>query len=218
MSVNSYTMIVLHGFTMESEDMEYLTNKINKIFPKGIVINYIYLQAPKRKISTYDGEEEYAWFDYFTDKTETEEFHISEEEISQDNLIESRKSIHDILDNEIMKIGDPTKIFLLGYSQGCCQVLDAGLTYPKKIGGIIGFKGHILGYTTLETIYKQSVWVTHGTKDDALSYEIAKTSYDNHKLVNDDITFVTLENKNHDLNSGINHAIKELSKWLLKKI
>ena len=24
--------------------------------------------------------------------------------------------------------------------------------------------------------------------------------------------------KNHDLNSGINHAMKELSKWLIKKI
>ena len=62
----------------------------------------------------------------------------------------------------------PGKVFLVGYSQGCCQMLDAGLTYPKKLGGLIGFKGHILSYTHKYNIYDQSIWVTHGKKDDAI--------------------------------------------------
>lgn len=211
MSDYTHSFIILHGFTMTSEDMEYLKNKISNILPKKINVNYILPQAPKRKITIYN-EEETAWFDYYTENVYTEE------KISIDDLKESRLYIHSLIDEEISKLNDPGKVFLVGYSQGCCQMLDAGLTYPKKLGGLIGFKGHILSYTHKYNIYDQSIWVTHGKKDDAIGYELAKTSYDEYKKVNKDIKFITLENKNHDLNSGINHAMKELSKWLIKKI
>ena len=46
---NTHSMIFLHGFTMKAEEMKYFTQKIDKLLPKGIVMNYILLQAPKEK-------------------------------------------------------------------------------------------------------------------------------------------------------------------------
>ena len=147
--------------------MEYLKNKISNILPKKNNVNYILPQAPKRKITIYN-EEETAWFDYYTENVYTEE------KVSIDDLKESRLYIHSLIDEEVSKLNDPGKVFLVGYSQGCCQMLDAGLTYPKKLGGLIGFKGNILAYTNRYKKYDQSIWVTHGTKDDAIGYELAK--------------------------------------------
>lgn len=204
----THCMIVLHGFTMESDDMKYLTNKIDKILPKNVVMKYILPQAPKRKITIYK-KKEYAWFDYFTEDVYTEE------KIDINHLKESRKFIHNLINQEMKLFNDPSKIFLVGYSQGCCQMLDAGLTYKKKLGGLIGFKGHILSDTGKFKNYKQNIWVTHGTKDDAIGYNVAKESYEKYNSY--DISFITLKNKNHDLNNGILEAIRELKKWISNK-
>ena len=84
------------------------------------------------------------------------------------------------------KIGKYNRIFLAGYSQGCCMALEAGITFPKTLGGIIGFKGHIP--EMYDKTYNQSIWVTHGRYDDTIGFDVAKQSYD--KFSNYDITFL----------------------------
>ena len=63
----THTMIFLHGFTMEPKDMEYFTDKIDRILPKGVKMKYIFPKAPEREISCYDGESYSAWYDYLTE-------------------------------------------------------------------------------------------------------------------------------------------------------
>lgn len=201
-------MIFLHGFTMKAEEMKYFTQKIDKLLPKGIVMNYILLQAPKRKITCYGGKQYTAWYDYET------ELVTQEEKISHEDLKESRSFIHKILDSEIKLLGDSKKVFLGGYSQGCCQMLDAGLTYLKSLGGMIGFKGHIPSLTQESKTYKQKIWVCHGKKDASIGYDISKTSYENYIKKGYDITFLSQDNATHDMNSGILEEIRDLKKWL----
>ena len=59
-------------------------------------------------------------------------------------------------------------------SQGCCMAIDAGLTYPKTIGGIIGFKGHVISKTFESIQSKPPLWVCHGTIDKTIGYSFAK--------------------------------------------
>ena len=100
----THCMIVLHGFTMESDDMKYLTNKIDKILPKNVVMKYILPQAPKRKITIYK-KKEYTWFDYFTEDVYTEE------KIDINHLKESRKFVHNLINQEMKLFNDYSKIF-----------------------------------------------------------------------------------------------------------
>ena len=43
-------------------------------------VRFVFLQAPRRSVSCYDGSEEWAWHDYYTDHG-GDEGHHSEEEI-----------------------------------------------------------------------------------------------------------------------------------------
>ena len=201
-------MVFLHGFTMKAEDMEYFTKKINNVLPKGVVMNYILPQAPKRQITCYKKKQYTAWYDYKT------ELVTEEEKISHSDLRESREFIHSILDSEIQSLGDPKKVFLGGYSQGCCTMLDAGLTYPQILGGMIGFKGHIPSFTDKSNTYNQKIWVCHGINDKSIGYEVAKTSYERYLIKGYNITFLSQDRVTHDMNSGILEEMRELKKWL----
>lgn len=205
---NTHSMIFLHGFTMKAENMKYFTKKIDKILPKGVVMNYILPQAPIRKITCYKGKQYTAWYDYIT------ELNVVEEKINHSDLKESRKFIHKLLDDEIKLLGDSKKVFLGGYSQGCCQMLDAGLTYPQLLGGLIGFKGHIPSFTDKSKTYKQKIWVCHGIKDDTIGYEVAKNSYDKYDKKGYNIKFLSQDKVTHEMNSGILQEIRELKTWL----
>ena len=207
----SHTLIFLHGFTMKPKEVIYYINKIERILPKEIKMKYILPKAPQRKISIYKDKKYLAWFDYFTD------YRMKKEYINENQLINIRKKLHKMIDKEIKYHGDPKKIFIAGYSQGSSMTLDIGITYPKKLGGIIGFKGDI-PYITDKDRHKQDIWVCHGKKDYTIGYDVAKESYDKYKKFKYNITFLSQKNANHELNSGINEQMRSLQKWLLIRL
>ena len=52
------------------------------------------------------------------------------------------KIIQRLVQEEVEIIGDPTKVFLGGFSQGCCLALATFLTQLKyPIGGVVGLSG-----------------------------------------------------------------------------
>ena len=139
---------------------------------------------------------------------------------NKDHLLEQCHRIHGILDKEVKRYnGDYSKLFLLGYSQGACLALGAGLSYSKKIGGVIAFKGHINMDIDKHVKSKQDIWATHGKGDDTIGYEVAEEYYKKYIKMGYDITFFKQDKSvNHDANSGIREQIKNLEPWLLNKI
>ena len=199
----THSMIFLHGFTMEPKDMEYFTDKIDRILPKGVKMKYIFPKAPEREISCYGGESYSAWYDYLTEN-------ITElEEVNQSHIIKQRNRIHRLIQKEKKTVGKFNHIFLAGYSQGCCMALDAGITFPYKLGGIIGFKGHIP--EMFDKTYDQHIWVTHGRYDDTIDFEVARNSYEN--FPNYDITFIK-QQCDHEMETGIEYQMRMLKQWM----
>ena len=136
-----YSFILLHGFTMDGKDMDYYKEKIKQIYP-NVNIHFIAPNAPQIPISIYDNEKLNSWYDYYTPNCD------KEPEINEEQLIKNRSKIHQLISKEIdYHKNDSERVFLVGMSQGCCMALDSGLTYPKRLGGIIGFKGHIINRT-----------------------------------------------------------------------
>ena len=185
-----YSFILLPGFTMDGEDMEYYENKLRDTYPL-LTLKFIKPTASKIKISIYNGEK------------------YEEPIINEQQLINNRNRIHKLLYNEIDYHNDPKKVFLSGMSQGCCMALDAGLTFPQEIGGIIGFKGHLIKRTLKDISSKQKVWVCHGFNDKTIFYDFAKETYTNLKKKNNDFYLLT-QKCNHSMVSGIINQMKSI--------
>lgn len=191
--------IILPGFTMDKthKDIIYLIQKFKQIYP---LASYRVVNPPIRKITIYNNKRYRSWYDYYSD------YVTKEECINVDHLQQSRKRLHKMLDS-YKSLED---VYLVGYSQGCCVAFDAGLTYPKEIGGIIGFKGHIPSFTFHDIKGKQNIWVTHGKKDKTIGYDVAKQSYKRLKVKH----FLTQNNSNHSIKSGINKQMQSLTKFM----
>ena len=208
----SHSFIFLHGFTMHPDEMIFIKKRINNILPKNINIKYIFPKAFMKKITCYNNEKYLAWYDYYDPNIYTEP------KINESDLIKSRKRIHKLISKEkSYHNGKSNKIFVLGYSQGCCMALDAGITYPEKLGGIIGFKGHIINYTfdSIKQGVQQNIWVCHGKMDQTIGYNVAKKSYDKYKKMGYDITFLS-QNVNHGMITGIKDQMISLKIFLDK--
>jgi phospholipase/carboxylesterase len=187
---HKYSIVYLHGFTCEGygylaepeyfyraqdeDDVQKSTNeKELEPFP-GLKV--ILPSAPKRSITAHKGEENYAWYDYLTDHDGKCEDTQPMEEVE-----EQSRRIHALLDAEAVKVG-ARNVFLGGASQGCCQALHAGLTYPGELGAIIGCMGHVLSPTpiTPEWVARQvPVYCYIGLKDTTMPWhEWVKPTWD----------------------------------------
>ena len=86
--------------------------------------------------------------------------------------------------------GDYSKVFVGGFSQGCCMALNSTILAPFKVGGVIGLSGAVFE-SLLATINSDkddsrfgdkkknlSIFVYHGKADQVIPYPHAKESYD----------------------------------------
>jgi len=192
--------IILPGFTMDNKGMESLVTKLKVYYPKA---KYIIINPPIRKITIYKQKKYRAWYDYYTNYCDKEDC------INNDQLLKSRKRIQDRILKESKHI-DLKNIFLIGYSQGACMATDAGLTFTKKIGGIISIKGHIPKKTFEYPLHKQKLLASNGIADKTVGYNFATKSY--HKLKGEKNDIILLkQTTNHSLKTGLNELLEYIN-------
>jgi len=198
------TFIVLPGFTMDHQALKPIISKLKGVYPKAKMVK---LNPPYRKVSIYKNKEYRSWYDYLSN------YRLKEECIDTQQLIESRKRIQNKIMNE-SKYTNLNNIYLLGYSQGACMALDAGLTFQHKIGGIIALKGHIPSKTFESLSLKQNVLAAHGRSDKTIGFNVASKSY--HNLANRGYNIEFLkQNCNHGLKTGLNEQFKYIEKFII---
>ena len=207
----SHSLIFLHGFTANSCEMEFYRTKINDIVPDNVNMKYIFLNAPRRKVSYFRLKEKYkkpfckslyqAWYDYLSDNAQSK-IEI-EDIINTKHVDQQRKRIHKFIEKEIK------------YHKG-----DS-----KKIGGIIGIKGHILGHTDTAKKYKQDIFVSNSKGDQTIYFSVAKKSYLKYKKYNFNIKIIVHNEgelrgrpAGHNMEDGQNKEFSELGKWLQTKL
>lgn len=208
----THSIILLHGFSMNKEDMKYYVTKLNEIIPQESNIKFIIPNAQKLKTSIYKNKLYRSWYDYLTPHCD------KEPDINKKHLLQTRYKIHRLIEKEIEYYNDPSKVFLSGMSQGCCVAIDAGITFPETIGGIIGFKGHVISKSYDDFKTQQSIWISHGKKDKTIFWNFAKKTYDLLKKINPDIKILIQENVNHGTHSGIILEMKNLKNWLNSRL
>lgn len=114
-----------------------------------------------------------SWFDYLTDKAGSGENHLCIE-----SLLGMRAKLHALIRHEVQRNGgDASRVIVGGASQGCCVALDAAMTYPEELGGVIGLVGHILGSTPLDpSKRKMPIHLFHEASDREMRWDWVKDS------------------------------------------
>ena len=101
-------------------------------------------------------------------------------------MLESTKSISQIVDQEVEALGGRSEnIYLGGFSQGCSVSLATFLTYPsKQLGGVLGLSGMLAlnikdweKEIDLELKRKSKLWLYHGSADPMIPCPAATMSY-----------------------------------------
>lgn len=206
----SHTFIILHGFTMNKEDMKYYVDKFKDLLNRegGVNIKFIIPEYSKIPITIYNGVKYNSWYDYLTGKCDSEPL------INDKQLIKNRNRIHKLIHKEIKYYkGDSSKIFICGYSQGCCMAIDIGITFPHILGGVIGFKGHPITKSINDFKTQQKIWCCHGINDKTIYYKYAKKNYDILKLKNPSLKLLSHHN-NHSMQKGIVEEMRSIRQWI----
>ena len=170
-----YCLIWLHGITgsgtdyigffIKNEPFLSINDEFKFVLPTATIRSVDYMGIKSISPSWYDIKTK-DW-NYSFDKM----FSIPEIE-------ESTKRIHLIIENEIKLIGDSSRVFLGGHSQGVAMSLHAGLTFNQKLGGFIGWCGYFFEITKESNENSETpILIIHGLADDIRPWKTVKHTF-----------------------------------------
>lgn len=195
-------LVLLHGYGSNENDLFSFAAEL----PKELCI--IALRAPY-------GLEPYghAWYAINFDANQNKWNDVEQARESMAiimNCVNSAQSLYDI---------DPSKISLLGFSQGCILSIALALNHPEKFKNIIGLSGYIckefLNDHQDEKAYKHlNFYCSHGSSDQVIPVEWARETPKHLK---------SLGIKNHYSEFPVGHGVAaenffEFKQWLINRI
>tara|TARA_B100000029_G_scaffold258112_1_gene254802 strand:+ start:1188 stop:1844 length:657 start_codon:yes stop_codon:yes gene_type:complete len=149
-------IVLCHGYGGDGKDISVLAMNWQRFLPNAI---FLCPDAPEICSVNPNG---YQWFDLASDK---------EEIILEKSLIAEEKLnifLNQIYNNFQL---EPSKLALVGFSQGCMICIQVGLKQKREIGCIIGYSGKIINQNHLSSniITKPKIFLMHGTNDEIVS-------------------------------------------------
>ncbi|MGB4056730.1 MAG: phospholipase [Alphaproteobacteria bacterium] len=152
-------VILLHGVGSNGQDLISLAPYYARFLPDAVFISpdapFPYDMAPP-------GYDAYQWF--------------SLQDRSFANRLEGVKAasplLHDFMDRQLERYGiPPSKLVLMGFSQGTMTGLYAGPRYKNKIAGILGYSGALIWEEELpKDINVIPVHLVHGDEDEVVPF------------------------------------------------
>jgi phospholipase/carboxylesterase len=154
------TIIWLHGLGADGHDFEPLVPDLQ--LPPSLPIRFLFPHAPERSVTINAGMVMRAWYDILELSDPTS--------VSMEDLLESADLLRRLIENEARRGIEPDRIVLAGFSQGGTIALHTGLSYDKKLAGILGLSTYLPELGTLSQDWKEinkpvPIMMAHGTMD-----------------------------------------------------
>ena len=121
------TVIWLHGLGASGHDFEAIIPELH--LPTNHRIRFIFPHAPAIPVTINSGCVMPAWYDILE--------MALKRKIDEKQLKQSAHTIHAFIDREVARGIDSKKIIIAGFSQGGAVGIHAGLTYPRRLAGIL---------------------------------------------------------------------------------
>jgi len=190
-----FSVIWLHGLGASGHDFEPIVPELKLLSRPGV--RFLFPHAPIRPVTINGGAAMRAWFD-----------------IDSLNFEARITLVDELIAAEIDRGINESNILIAGFSQGGAIALQAGLTIPRKIGGIIALSSYLpMTESELEAIgsekLKTPVFMAHGAIDEVIRVEYAEHSRDKLQARNANIEW----HKYDIAHSVSNEEVDDLSLW-----
>lgn len=201
------SVIWLHGLGADGHDFEPIVPQLK--LPNTLPMRFIFPHAPLMSVTLNGGYVMPAWFDIISLG--------SVAEVDLEGLKKTTEQISLLVEAEHKKGIPYENIFLAGFSQGGSVALHCGLSYPKKLGGILALSTFIptpqlKAYTG--KINHIPILIAHGTYDDVLPFAFGKETFENLKSAG-----LPIEMKVYSMSHSVcAEEIQDISTWLQGKL
>ena len=145
-------IVLCHGYGGDGKDISALAINWQRFLPDAI---FLCPDAPEVCAVNPQG---YQWFDLSSDK----------EEIILENSLIAEKKLNTFLDQSLEKFQlAPSKLALVGFSQGCMMSIQTGLKKKEQISCVLGYSGKIINQKHLSDNInsKPEIFLMHGDND-----------------------------------------------------
>ena len=163
------SVIWLHGLGADGNDFAPIVPQLNLSLDFGV--RFIFPHAPAIPVTINSGYVMPAWYDI---KQIDVDRHVDSEQLQ-----ESASRIHDLIDREIERGIQSTRIIVAGFSQGGAVSFEAALSYEQPLAGIMALSTYFATVGTIKiNAIQQSIpiLICHGEHDPVVSESLGKRS------------------------------------------
>ncbi len=166
------SVIWLHGLGADGNDFAPIVPELK--LPPELSLRFVFPHAPLIPVTINNNYVMRAWYDIHSLATENH--------VDYSGIEASTKKLHELIAEE-EKRGIPSeKITLAGFSQGAVIALTTGLTYPKRLAGLLALSGYL---PKKEEIMQKAtpanqttpIFLAHGTEDTVVPYFLGEGVY-----------------------------------------
>ncbi|HBX38679.1 MAG TPA: carboxylesterase [Pseudohongiella sp.] len=160
-------VIWLHGLGADGSDFVPIVPELR--LPSDMALRFIFPNAPSIPVSINQGYVMPAWYDIL-------EMDVSRR-VDEAQLRASAAAVHELVEAQMAAGIDSRRIVLAGFSQGGAVVLEAGLSCPHPLAGIMSLSSY---FPTADTVTVNQanrelpVRVFHGTADLVVREELGQ--------------------------------------------
>jgi len=163
------TVIWLHGLGADAGDFLPLLRSLS--LPVGT--RFVFPNAPVRSVTINGGMRMRAWYDIMGFGPD------AAEDVA--GIAASAAGVRTLVEREVARGIDRSRIFLAGFSQGGAVVQHAGLASGEApLGGVLGLSTYLPAFAALqrqgELQSATPVWLAHGTHDGVIPLGMAMHS------------------------------------------
>jgi phospholipase/carboxylesterase len=151
-------VIWLHGLGASGHDFEPLVPELH--LPQGSGVRFIFPHAPEIPVTVNGGMVMPAWYDIL-------EMDL-DRKLDIGQLRDSAHQIQRLIDREIERGIDSRRIVVAGFSQGGAVAIEAALTYPKPLAGLLALSSYFATWESLRVNPANAslpIAVMHGLRD-----------------------------------------------------
>lgn len=166
------SVIWLHGLGADGNDFVPIVPELQLT---DLPVRFIFPNAPQIPVTINNGYIMRAWYDIVSMNVER---HADEK-----GIMNSVTLINDLITNEERRGIGAEKIILAGFSQGAVIALTTGLTYSKKLGGILALSGYLPRadqvFANASAANKSiSIFLAHGMQDPIVPFMLGTITRD----------------------------------------
>lgn len=157
----SASVIWLHGLGASGHDFEPMVPHL--ALPASLPVRFIFPHAPAIPVTINGGYVMPAWYDILAMDFERK--------IDEAQIQASSDAIVELIEQEIARGIDSTRIVLAGFSQGGAVAYHCGLSYDKPLAGLLALSTYFATHRTVNPSAANAgmpVALYHGSRDEVV--------------------------------------------------